>query len=323
MKSRFVKIAFRVISSVLILYFLLKGISFSYDEFRAALSNLEFAWYLLSLPEVVVVLAVKSYRWKLITKGYGFSYPAWQAFRSYMSSYSVGVITPGRLGELIKMYNLKSRLPDIGSVTAFKTVVADRLFDLVFLLWFGISGALFYIFQFSTLIALIAGLLIIFTGFAILHLLLRINIINELFQRFKLLAFAIEMLKLLNGRQSVILWVITALAYLIFYFSILLILYSMDIRMSLIETGYMISIVGLVLLLPISVAGFGTREATLVGLFSLYGIAEELALSFSLLQFAAFFVWGGIVGYIFWLLEPVPLKMVKEDFKKSIQIIKR
>jgi uncharacterized membrane protein YbhN (UPF0104 family) len=57
-----------------------------------------------------------------------------------------------------------------------------------------------------------------------------------------------------------------------------------------------------VALIPISIAGIGTREATLVYLFGLKNIDAKFAIAFSLLMFSAYIV-GAIVGSVLIMLK--------------------
>jgi uncharacterized membrane protein YbhN (UPF0104 family) len=57
-----------------------------------------------------------------------------------------------------------------------------------------------------------------------------------------------------------------------------------------------------VALIPVSIAGIGTREATLVYLFGLKNIDAKSAIAFSLLMFSAYIV-GAIVGSVLILLK--------------------
>jgi uncharacterized membrane protein YbhN (UPF0104 family) len=125
------------------------------------------------------------------------------------------------------------------------------------------------------------------------------------------------------NRQSFKLWAITLIAYLAFYGAIALIFLSLGIKMSLADIALILSVVGLATILPFSFAGFGTREMSLVFLLSYYSISSEIALSFSLLQFTAFFLWGGIIGLIFWLLMPISLQQIKSDSMALTGIFKK
>tara|TARA_B100000427_G_C15460098_1_gene573624 strand:- start:997 stop:1215 length:219 start_codon:yes stop_codon:yes gene_type:complete len=71
------------------------------------------------------------------------------------------------------------------------------------------------------------------------------------------------------------------------------------------------AISNLVSFLPISISGLGTRDATLIFLFSLINIQSELALSYSLLIFFTIFLAGGLFGYFCWWIKPLDFNKIR------------
>ena len=67
------------------------------------------------------------------------------------------------------------------------------------------------------------------------------------------------------------------------------------------------AISNLISFIPISISGLGTRDATLIYLFSLIGLKPELAVSYSFLVFIVFFVCGGLMGAVAWWIKPLPI----------------
>jgi len=65
------------------------------------------------------------------------------------------------------------------------------------------------------------------------------------------------------------------------------------------------AISNLISFIPISIAGLGTRDATLIYLFSLIGLKPELAVSYAFLVFITFFVCGGLMGAVAWWMKPI------------------
>jgi len=78
-----------------------------------------------------------------------------------------------------------------------------------------------------------------------------------------------------------------------------------------VPVSYAIALGSLVTLLPISISGLGTREATIIAYLSTLGISAEAALGFSLLVFATFYLGGGLMGAAAWWLKPVPLTRLR------------
>lgn len=307
----------KILSTITILFLLLYEVKFNKIEFIAVWNSLHYGYVLLVLPFVLVVLSIKAYRWQRIIFHEGYSYSYYKVLRAYLSSYSVGVVTPGRLGELIKVYNLRDDIKNIDTVSAFRTVVLDRLFDMFFLLWFGLSGVLFYSHIFGKqdkFLILLIVVLVIYIALSFWNF-VHSSLNKKRSQSNKILEFIDNCLRSMFLPGNIVSWILSGIAYLIFFIGIKILFFSIGIQIPLIEVGFIISMIGLLLLLPISVAGFGTREAGLVYLLSFYTIDAETAICFSLLQFSIFFICGGLIGLIFWFYTPIPLSFIREDYR--------
>jgi len=325
MKKKSFSLIFKILTTALILYLLFGNINFSREEFVGVLEKINISWLVLSLPVVIVVLGIKSFRWRAVILAEGFHYSNFKALSAYFASYSLGVVTPGRLGELLKVYNLRKDHPDLDIIVAFRTVVLDRLFDMFFLVWFGLAGILFYFKPFGDIeasIIVFVSLIVVLTGLVSANIILKI-MLNKYFGGNKALAFFQGCFAKMLTKTNFKAWLLTALAYAIYFAGIHILFLAVNISIPFIETGFIISLIGLILLLPISVAGFGTREAGLVYLLSFYAINSEIAISFSLLQFLTFFVWGGLVGLIFWIISPIPLNIMRQDTRKIWSMIRK
>ena len=83
----------------------------------------------------------------------------------------------------------------------------------------------------------------------------------------------------------------------------MVIAYSFNLSISFIDWCWIWAILSLVLFLPITVAGLGLREGTLVGILGTFGVKPEiaLALSFSLLGLqVALAILGGLIELKRW-----------------------
>ncbi len=305
---------FKISGSVIILFLLFRFIKFDKESFFTIFSQLNLPLYLLSLSGVVIVLGIKSFRWHLIIKQQGFSYGIWKSFGAYMASFTIGLITPGRIGEIARLYYLRQE-NEIEFIPAFRTVVIDRIFDLGMLVLLGFAALLFYadIGISSPIISIVfASIVFVFALFAFNWLLIKLMKTTR-FSNNSFFHFIFSCISQAVNKQSISLWAITIIAYLAFYGAISFIFLSLNITLPLADIALILSVVGLATILPFSFAGFGTREMSLVFLLSYYSITSEMALSFSLLQFTAFFLWGGLIGMVFWLLMPISLHQIKTD----------
>jgi len=314
----------KIAVTLAILLFLFWKVEFNAKGFEETLLSARPGYFLLSLLGVIFVLGIKSYRWRLLIRNEGAKYSAYKAFAAYMSSDAIGIVTPGRIGEIARLYYVRQDTP-ISFYSAFKTIVSDRIFDFTMLGWFGLSGMLFYFKTFGDHPGLYyaMGVLALFVlGYIIGIKFLAILLNFKNVKRLPVIRFVYESFLAVLGKHSMYMWAITLLAYFMYFGFSWLIMISLHLSPSYMDVAFIMSIMSLSTIIPLSVAGFGTREATLVLLFSYYGLASETAISFSLMHFTAFFLWGGLIGLVFWLLMPISLQQVKDDSKSIFLLFK-
>ncbi len=310
----------KAIVSVAILVFLITRVDWDIDQFILIAKTINIYWYLISLTGVIIVLFLKSVRWNLLLRQEGCIYPFKSSFAVYMASVTIGLLTPGRIGEIARLYYIRQER-DISFYNSFKTIVVDRIFDFSLLFLFGGSGLLFYyklLGNFNPLIYLFIVGLVMLIGWGIIAILLKIVKSEKIY-----LTFLKESWNKMFNKPMGYPWLLTLLSYFLFYVANWLILISLNQQISLVEMSFIMSIMSLVTLIPITIAGFGTREVSIVFLFSFYGITPEIAIVFSLLQFIAFFLWGGIIGWIFWILKPVKIDLIRQDASKLFSMLRR
>jgi len=314
----------KIAVTLAILFFLFWKVKFDAQGFSEIIKSVRLEYFLFSLFGVVIVLGIKSYRWRILIQNEGVNYSAYKSFGAYMSSDAIGIITPGRIGEIARLYYVRQETP-ISFYAAFKTIVSDRIFDFTMLGWFGLSGMLFYFKSFGDYpgIYYATGVLLLFiVGYIITIKFLAFILQYQRAKRLPIIRFVYESFLAVISSKSILMWVITVLAYSMYFGFSWLIMKALHLSPSYIDVVFIMSIMSLSTIIPLSVAGFGTREATLVMLFSYYGLASETAISFSLFHFSAFFLWGGLIGLVFWLLMPISLQQVKDDSKSIFLLFK-
>jgi uncharacterized protein (TIRG00374 family) len=314
----------KIAVTLAILTFLLWKVEFNAAGFGETLRSVRTGYFLLSLLGVIFVLGIKSYRWRLLIRNEGATYSAYKGFAAYMASDAVGIVTPGRIGEIARLYYLREE-SSISFYSAFKTIVSDRIFDFSMLGWFGLSGMLFYFKTFGDhpgLYYALGVLVLVVLSYFIAIKFLAIILRSKKVSRWPVIRFIYESFLAVVGKHAVRMWAITILAYLMYFGFSWLIMISLHLTPSYMDVAFIMSIMSLSTIIPLSVAGFGTREATLVLLFSYYGLASETAISFSLMHFTAFFLWGGLIGLVFWVLMPISLQQVKDDSKSIFLLFK-
>lgn len=282
-----------------------------FDFYRLVqiLATLKINFLLIAIILNLPVLFIKSSRWRYILKLQSIRYSPTQTFVSYLSGLFVGIVTPGRLGESIKAFYLREDqgVPFSKGLTG---VLADRLFDLCFLIIFGLLG--FWYLRIFGQVSHLAVILISLAVVATFVYLISKNRFKDFIASFfgpKFDGLIISLEQFYAGfrdlaRMEIILPVaLTALSYLIYFFQCHLILLSFSIKVNFLVTIFFMSLINLVSLVPISISGIGTREAAMVYLFALNHIPKEEAIAFSFMIFTIFYVLGGIFGYGGWILR--------------------
>lgn len=321
MKRSYLSTLAKIAGTALITWLLISRIPWDLDTFYDILQEMRIRWFLFSLSGVLIVLGLKSIRWSLLLRQEGCQYSFFNGFHAYLASYTIGLITPGRLGEISRLYYVREDT-GVSFIRSFKTIVGDRIFDFAILIWFGATGLLYFYQVAGELhgsVYLLATGLLMFTAWLAGKWLLR-RMVGDGASSLPLMVR--DLWGSLIQRSMLMPWLLTLLAYYFFYLSNQWIFNALGLHLSIVDIGFILSLMSLATLLPVSVAGFGTREASLVFVLGFYGINPETAIIFSLLQFTAFFLWGGIAGLIFWLLKPVKLGLVKEDSGKLLEYIR-
>lgn len=284
------------------------------------LSDINLFLYLFVLFLNVPQFFIKSFRWNQLLKQQKVIYSEFDSFLIYISSIFIGFITPGRLGEFIKAVYLKYD-KGVSLSKSMSSVIVDRLFDLYLLILLGLLG----IWKFDILGKLSNTsllLLIIFISFPLLILnkqLMRkvisliyksfikkkVKLRNKIEERFDDFYIGINQLINLNLIFSALL---TCLSYSVFFIQCYLIAIAIGISINLISITLFMAISNLISFIPISISGLGTRDATLIYLFSLINLTPELAVSYAFLVFIAFFICGGLMGLVAWWIKPLEMK---------------
>jgi uncharacterized protein (TIRG00374 family) len=278
---------------------------------------------LLATPALVAaIILLRSLRWRLLMRVLGIDYPLWRSASVWTIGFFAASVTPAKAGDAVRALYLQN---DTGRTfgEAFLTVFIDRLLDLTFVVCLGVVSVLlfsrYYIELPSFWIILLAAVGIAGGVYLASSRSLMRRLLKPIFEllvparykrRFKINfrtfydslgrygkspgVLALAML------LTVVVWAIvfTLAWYLTLAFGIE------------VDVGYVfliMPIVTLVELLPISISGLGTRDATVIYFFSVVGIASAAAVSFSIGYLLIGTYLTSVVGFVFWIRHPVEL----------------
>ena len=287
-------------------------------QLKDIIINLKLAPLILAILLNVPHIFIKSYRWNFLLRLQNIHYRFTKSFFIYMSGLFFSFITPGRLGEFIKVLYLKFD-KGINLSLGLTSVLLDRLFDLVLLIFLAFLGIwylgileIFFIQGFLSLSVIIVLFIILFDRESIektIRLLYNFsfvekykNHINEGFNDFYDAFYSLINLKLFYAL------VLTCLSYFVLVLQAYLLTIAIQEQISFMNVCFFMAISSLITFIPISISGLGTRDAILIYLFSIINIPKENAVVFSLLIFITFYVNGGLLGAICFNINPIKLE---------------
>ncbi|MCK4745962.1 MAG: flippase-like domain-containing protein [Bacteroidales bacterium] len=300
------KIAFYLMHSLgfILLYFVVRKLDFVL--LRENLLQFRTWKIFLGLLILVGVYLIKSYRWYLINRAFGVKSRYGTLLVFYFASGFLSVITPGRLGEFAKIWFL-NRKYQTGITVASSSVLLDRIWDvLVLSLMAGISMALLIsrfqidwftvaliilIFVFALGVILLPGML--FRPVLALTRKRRIHSdVRQVYEVWKRNRFRF----LLPGFITSLI-AFGLLALMPFLFSV-----DLDAGIPYASSVTAVSISNILSFLPITIAGFGTRELVFTQVWAIHSHPAVSAIAISTIYFVVTYLGSLFIGGIIYLV---------------------
>jgi len=268
-------------------------------------------WFFVLLALNVPHLFCKIERWHRLLHDNGVRLDRRRAGASYLAGIALGAFTPGRAGEFFRAW-FPVRQVGAPLAVSLATVLADRLYDLAFLLAVSALAA-FYLtgahWAFVGVGALTAGLGALF----LLRRPLR-RLLSRLRRRLGLSddqkeQFVGALSTCVTRWPAPLFWTIAG--HLFMNLQVWALAHAAGASLPFFESFLLFSVANTIALLPVSVLGLGTREAALGALFVLAGHSElhgvTVAFAFFLLGSVPVTLAGGLL-----LLFPARLNLTQE-----------
>lgn len=212
-----------------------------------------------------IIYWIKAYRWHVLMQAAGARVALAESVNLYLSGLFLGIVTPGRLGEALKMPTMMSQ--GLSWIKSFVIIVIERLLDFALLSLMAIVGVgllvSWQIAAFITGIGVIVGLIVLL-----------------LFHRYPLLQ---KLEHIFWGKKTwSVLTVLTVANWVIYFFQLTVLAWGFGIEIPILTFAAIMALVGMFSILPIAPAGLGTRDAAMLYLFSRFGIDPSLIVAYSL-----------------------------------------
>ncbi len=287
------------------------------------ISHLNLFYFVLANSLFFPLLVVKSIRWKSLMHALNINYSIVDTIIIYAASIFIGTVTPGNWGEFIKVFYLKEDGHPIG--TSFSSAMLDKLLDLLLLTFLGFFGSVVFInfipksiIFFVSLIVATSIIMVILYNKRKFIIPVVSNFIPRRFKNmiggnFKTLCNDVSTL---NLNQIILPIILTFIAWAIYFGMIYILTFSLNIGISFLYLTICMTLSILMMFIPISIAGIGTRDATLIACFSWLGYSKESAVALSmmiLLLYAA----NASIGLLAWLIKPLDLLAIRKAIERE------
>lgn len=273
---------------------------------------------LLIFPQIFM----RAWRWHLLMKMQNIEYPWKDAVIVYFAGLFIGTVTPGRVGDFIKVQYLRDEGYSFGK--SFLSVLLDRCYDLAALIFVGYVSVIYFIQRFSARIFIVStifvlipvtGLFLYLTGYIKRdRVAYFITLLSPLRYRdiiLKTLYDFFEDFSSMKTRPLINAFFITVSTWILYYCMSYCFALALSIPVSFLYLAGCVSISAFITLLPVSISGIGTRDATFILLFGYAGISSESAVAYSVLILFMYVI-NGFIGFIAWQKKPVQLKWSNE-----------
>jgi uncharacterized protein (TIRG00374 family) len=276
---------------------------------------------LLAAPVFIfVIVMLRGARWRVLMRVVGIEYSLWRSAAIGLIGFFAASVTPAKAGDAIRAVYLQN---DTGRPfgETLLTVFIDRLLDLALVLGLGVVSVLlfsrYYIqlpsfWVFLVAVVGIAAVVYLVSKKKLMRLLLKpvfeALVPERLKKRFSLNfhTFYDSLGRYRRSPREMALAILFTVAIWMVIFALawyLTVMLGIDIPPAYILL--IMPIVTLVELIPISVSGLGTRDATVIYFFSVVGVSGAAAVSFAIgyLLVGTYLTAAG--GFLLWLRHPM------------------
>lgn len=292
-----------------ILYYIFTAIPFS--EVIKSITSANVSYIIIALLITVLIVYMEAYTMKILTDKQRIGLSVSQIIEINLTTRFYGLFLPGYLaGGVIRLYKFSQ--PENKWMEALASITFNRLIGTVVLVMVGI---LFWVLDPKSNSNYIAGfiLLIILSGLLVVYFLIFDGKVSCFLRKYaekiklslipRIIRSNISKLLVSTSQyhslsQSSLIYVfgLFLISNLLGVLSFYLFALSLGTDISFISIGWVRSFISIITMLPVSFAGLGVREGTLVFLLQPYGVSATDAVALSFLFFARTLLVAGIGG---------------------------
>lgn len=256
-----------------------------------------------SLLLTPVAMALLAWRWQRLLALFGVRLRFGVVLFHCLLGQFYGVVTPGKIGSFIRI-TLIAKDTDAPLLPRVLSVLLDRIGDVVGLVGLGAGGCVVLALRLgrpglavAAATGIVVGILAL-AGLALWrpeHLLMRAGMLIPASVRARV-GWRSGALALPPLGALVLPAALSLAAWGVLYFQTWVVAEALAVDIPWFDFILVMPLAGMVGLIPITVSGFGTRDAAVVGLAAIYGVAAEKALGMSLLAYSVSALFPSLLG---------------------------
>ncbi|UCD13983.1 MAG: flippase-like domain-containing protein [Thermoplasmatales archaeon] len=265
-------------------------------------------WYaILSILAIVPVLLIYNFEWQLILKKHSIKVSYTYSLKNTFIGFFYGFITPGGLGGYTRALHLKDESGETIQ-KCFVNLLIINTIDYLTLLSLGVFGGFLlssrfpnifpiFLFAFIVVIGLISFFIRKNTGKLFFTKLLKSKLLTPYKDKWN--AHINNLYEDLPSVKDLIPPYLVSLFGWFFWLSELYLisfLFSIDVPFH--YFFLVVAVANVIASLPITIYGLGTRDAAMIGMFSIFNVPQENILGFSLFWFVIFWLIPSLVGAV-------------------------
>ena len=263
----------------------------------------------LAMGMVVPFVVVETLKWSYLLRKQDFHLPFGYLLRVYLVGMFYGFFTVGRVGSLMQILYLRQRTGRPYSECS-GSVLLEKLADFLALSALAALGLVIFSREVSVSVAyVLIGVFAIFAFGSVLlfrqswlkgvsEFLLR-TVVPSRYQVVLHSAISAFLAALPGGRSMILPTLLSLIAWVTIYSGSFLLGRSLGLDVSWLGYVTLLPIAALIGLIPVTVGGWGTREATLIGLLSIYDVGAGEVVALSLLNFILLAIPMAVLGAFF------------------------
>lgn len=305
---------FRLFGIILFIYILS---NINIFDLVIILKDINIVYYLIGILFFIFGFLIRILRWKLLVDSIGVEVSFNKLAEMSAKGLFFGLATPAKMGEFWRAKYLTEQ-SKISGGQAFYTAFADRIIDLLVIMVISLIGFIIISLKFikiwdwqvPALILFFLPILIYFLSRQkrikkILNFLIKFLIPDSFKERAGY--FLNEFYQAFYGLKLKLFLKVLFLGFIYYVSSGVIFAYLIALALGIIIPFWylflIIALVWLIITIPVSVFGLGTREASYIYFFSFFGISASLAVTFSLLALFCNILIIGLPGAILFLKQ--------------------